>query len=323
MSRLIIIWIFVVQALFVSAQQLPVFVNNFMIRQYDNPANMIEASFKRVNLNYALSAGGFSDAPRSYFLSYIHPFMENKGGNLPSYQQSSVSTNNTKYALGGYLLYDSYGFINQLSAMISYSQKFKFNINSYFALGLSTGVYSSKFDYSKLTIQQQQDKTYQSYLNNNKALVFWDANFGFLYSYKAYKLEGAVKQFLTNRAQLSESGVQSTINPTYLLRASSLYSLSSDIDFVPSASFYKIRTLPYQLILNTDFVFQDKYLAGLIYQHQRSAGFRIGIIYRNLILNYAFNYNISKFAIIGYTNHELGLMYIIDRNQRVKLQDFL
>lgn len=323
MSRIIFIWIFVVQALYLSAQQLPVFVNNFMVRQYDNPANMIETSYKRVNLDYALSASGFSDAPRSYFLSYIHPFMENSGGNLPSYQQASVNYSNIKNAVGGYMLYDNYGFINQFSGMISYAQKFKFNMNSYISFGLSTGVYSSKFDYSKLTIQQQQDQTYQSYRNNNKALIFWDANFGFLYSNKAYKVEGAVKQFLSNKAQLSESGINSTINPTYFLKASSQYSISSDIDFAPSASFYKIKTLPYQLLLNSDFVFQDKYLAGLIYQHKRSAGFRVGIIYDNLILNYAFNYNTSKYAVIGYTNHEIGLMYVIDRNRRVRMKDFL
>jgi type IX secretion system PorP/SprF family membrane protein len=302
---------------------MPVFVNNFMARQYDNPANMTETSYKRANLNYLLSAGGFSDAPRTYYLSYIHPFMENGGSSLPSYQQSSANYNNTKSAVGGYMLYDSYGFINQFSGMVSYAQKFKLNLNSYLSFGLSTGVYSSKFDYSKLTIQQLQDQTYQNYLNNNKALIFWDANFGFLYSNRSYKVEGAIKQFLSNKAQLSESGVQSIVNPTYYLRASSLYTLSSDIDFAPSVLFYKVKTLPYQLLLNTDFVYQGKYLAGLIYNHNRSSGFRVGIIYDNLILNYAFNYNTSKYAVIGYTNHEIGLMYVLDRNRRVKMGDFL
>jgi type IX secretion system PorP/SprF family membrane protein len=249
--------------------------------------------------------------------------MENGGSSLPSYQQSSANYNNTKSAVGGYMLYDSYGFINQFSGMVSYAQKFKLNLNSYLSFGLSTGVYSSKFDYSKLTIQQLQDQTYQNYLNNNKALIFWDANFGFLYSNRSYKVEGAIKQFLSNKAQLSESGVQSIVNPTYYLRASSLYTLSSDIDFAPSVLFYKVKTLPYQLLLNTDFVYQGKYLAGLIYNHNRSSGFRVGIIYDNLILNYAFNYNTSKYAVIGYTNHEIGLMYVLDRNRRVKMGDFL
>lgn len=323
MRRVIFIWVFIVQAAYLSAQQLPVFANNFMARQYDNPANMIESSYKRASLDYFLSASGFSDAPRSYFFSYIHPFMENGASNLPSYQQSSSTSTNVKNALGGYMMYDNYGFINQFSGMISYAQKFKFSINSFISFGLSTGVYSSKFDYSKLTIQQLQDQTYQSYLNNNTSLIFWDANFGFLYTYKAYKVEGAVKQFLSNKAQLSESGMNSTINPTYFLRASSQYSISKDINFAPSVSFYKIKTLPYQLLLNTDFVYQEKYLAGLIYQHKRSAGFRVGLIYDNLILNYTFNYNISKYSVIGYTNHEIGLMYVIDRNQRVKMKDFL
>jgi type IX secretion system PorP/SprF family membrane protein len=305
------------------AQQLPVFTNSLMSQQYNNPAYMVISSVKRMSINYSLAAAGFSDSPKSYILSYENPIVKANSQHLPSYIMGNGSASQgVKNAFGAYMMYDSYGAISQLSTMLSYAQRFKLSEDAFIAFGLSTGIYSYKIDYSKLTIKEQSDNTYAEFQNNNSNLLYWDANFGFLGKYKNYRLGFSIKQFLNNKAKLSNTDISADINPTYYSTISALYDFNSNVSIIPSIEFIKTNSLPYQLNVRAPFIINSKWLASVNYQHNRNIGVGIGFIYNFLLINYSFNYNTNQYSVIGNTNHELGILFLFNRNRQMSFIDF-
>ena len=305
------------------AQQMPVFSNSLFTQQYNNPASMIINGNKRISLNSSISAAGFSDSPKSYLLSYEHPFSSDKGSNLPSYITRDMNQNQKiKNALGAYIMYDYYGAINQISAMISYSQKYIFNTDAFISFGLSTGIYSYGIDYSKLTIKEKNDNPYSMFMNNNSNITYWDANFGFLAKYKTYKLEMAAKQFIGNRAKLSSESINIDIKESYYIKATSIFKVNSNFNTIPSVEFYKTVSLPYILNLNIPFIYKNQWLAEIDYQHNRNIGMGIGFIYNFAAIKYSFHYNTSKYSILGNTNHELGIIVLINNKRGITFEEF-
>lgn len=306
------------------SQQMPIFTNTLFSQQYNNPASMVINPNKRFSLNSSLSATGYSDAPKSYTASYTHPFSINdENSHMPSYIVGGQQiTERHNHALGGYMMYDSYGAVNQLSAMLSYAQSFTLDKYSYIAFGLSTGIYSYGVDYSKLTIKEKNDNTYSKFINSATNLIYWDANFGFLAKHKNYKFEFAIKQFLADKAKLSSESIDAEIQRSYYLSTSAMYNIATDIDIIPKVEFYKTMTLPYNLNVKLPFIYKDKWLASLNYQHSRSVGIGIGFIYNFIAINYSFQYNTSMYSNIGNTNNELGIIVLINNPRDLSFKSF-
>ena len=323
MNKIYLILIISLLTKFSFSQQMPIFTNAFFSQQYNNPASMVINPYKRFSMNSSIAAAGFSDAPKSYLISYEHPFSFNKDENLPSYQLGkNIDLNNQDKAFGSYLMYDTYGAINQISAMVSYAQRFIINRNTFIAFGLSTGIYSYGLDYSKLTIKEKNDETYSMFLNNNSNLIYWDANFGFLVKYKNYKQELAIKQFIGDKAKLSSDDINAEIQISYYSNTSALFKINSDINIIPSIEFYKTTTLPYQLNIKLPFIYKGKWIASANYQHNRNIGLGIGFIYNFLAINYSFQYNTSQYSYIGNTNHELGIIMLLNTRRNIKFEEF-
>ena len=323
MQRLLFILLAVLFVKIGISQQMPIFTNTLFSQQYNNPATMIINSNKRFSLNSSLSATGYSDAPKSYTVSYVHPFaLDNKNLHMPSFDFGrQLIPKRYNHAFGAYMMYDSYGSINQLSAMLSYSQSFTFDKYTYIAFGLSTGIYSYGVDYSKLTIKEKNDNTFAQFQNAASNLIYWDANFGFLAKHKNYKFEFAMKQFLADKAKLSNEDIDAEIKQSYYISTQAVYKIATDVHIAPRVEYYKTKSLPYNLNVKLPFIYRDRWLASLNYQHNRSVGFGIGFIYNFIIINYSFQYNTSMYSYIGNTNNELGVILLINRRKSITFND--
>jgi len=123
----------------ILGQQLPVFSNfsyrstttgilrlclfqNSMISKYSTPIQLPV----------------FEDAPVTYMVGYSHLFKTNSYTG-PSYSLTNQYVATAKNAIGGYLIYDRYGFMEQIAAQANYAQSFKIDRYSVMIMGLSMG----------------------------------------------------------------------------------------------------------------------------------------------------------------------------------------
>jgi type IX secretion system PorP/SprF family membrane protein len=292
------------------AQQLPAFDNFSFTQQFQNPAAILNANYRQASTNIHLAALGYSDAPKTYYLDYIHPISFNVRS-LASYQPRNLqSLENNNQAVGAYFLFDKYSYTNQLSTMISYAQKFKLEETSSISFGISAGIYSFRNDYSKLTIDNYNDEAYQANVNNEKRMSFLDINIGTLMRYKNYKLEASMRQILGDLAQFGKSEVNATVFPNYFVGASAKFAMNELITFIPSFSYTQFKSAPVIFHLATPVIIEKQWLASFHYQHNRNIGIEIGFIYRSLVASYSFHLNTNKYNVIGYTNHEIGIRYL-------------
>jgi type IX secretion system PorP/SprF family membrane protein len=313
--------IFLFTSVWAFGQQLPVFSNYAVSDMYRNPSSSLQSPFNDVQLFYSNSAPGYQGAPISYFLGYTH-LITKKGYQGPSYQLSEQYQNSSKQAISGYLMYDRYGEMNQLSAMASYAQAFKINEDMSFALGLALGIYNYRIDYSSLNIKQLQDQTFYRYVNSQNSFTFFDANFGFTGRYKNYKLQFSWNQLMSDQALLTKTELNADFYSTTFASMSAMYSLSRDLDLVPELIFYNTGPLPSWIGLKGHFIYDKKYLGGLIYNVNRNVGLELGMIYDAFVFQYSFLVNTNTYNVIGFTNHNLGIRYSLNPNKNTNFKDY-
>ena len=304
-----------------QGQQLPVFSSYSISDIYRNPSASLNSPFKDVQLLYNNTAPGFKNAPVSYFLGYMHPFRQSSYQG-PSYSLTNQYTNEVKQAMSAYLMYDEYGEMKQLSAMIAYAQNFKINDDFGIAFGLSLGIFNYRIDYSNLTIKENQDQTYFRYINQRNSFLFFDANFGLTARYKNYKLEASMNQLTQDKALLSAQDLSADFNSTMFVALSSRYSLSKDITLVPELNFYRTGNLPYWLGSKAHFIYQDKYMAGAIFNLNRNVGLELGMIYDAFVIQYSFLINTNAYNVIGLSNHNLGIRYSLNPRKNTRFSDY-
>jgi type IX secretion system PorP/SprF family membrane protein len=302
-------------------QQLPVFSSFSLTDAYQNPSTLVIPKTDDIQLFYSNSSPGFSDAPHSYLIGYAHPFKNNTFLG-PSYSDSKNNYNKASNAIGGYLLYDKYGEMQQLSAMVGYAQSFAISDNLLVSLGMSAGIYNFKIDYSDLIIKNQSDNTYSRYINQQSNFTFFDANFGLIARYRNFKLEASINQFLRDRALISAQDLQSEIYETSYFGFSTQQKLSKSTNLISKLYFQKTGALPSWIGLNNSFIFNERWLGGLIYNHKRNVGVELGMIFQSYIIQYSFLLNTNSYNIIGYTNHNLGFRYSFSAKNKIRFEDY-
>lgn len=304
-----------------KSQQLPVFSTFSLVDPYRNPAAILIPKHDDIQLLYSNSAPGFTDAPVSYYLGYMHPF-KTESYQGPSFSLNNRNTNNIKNAIGGYLAFDQYGEIKQLSAMVGYAQNFLITDKFSVALGLSAGIYNYQIDFSGLIIKNQLDNTYARFINQSNNFTYLDANFGLISRFSNYKFEVSFNQFATNKAILSSSEIEAELISTEFFSFSKMQKLSNNLNYIPEISYYHLEPIPSWISMKNTFIYDGVWLGGLTYNHKRNVGFELGMIYQDIIIQYSFLINTNTFNVIGFTNHNLGFRYSINSSRNSNFEDY-
>ncbi len=305
----------------ILGQQLPVFSNFSSGDYYRNPAALLIPKFDDFQIFYSNSATGFEDAPVTYMVGYSHLFKTNSYTG-PSYSLTNQYVATAKNAIGGYLIYDRYGFMEQIAAQANYAQSFKIDRYSVMIMGLSMGIFNYNIDFSKLTVKDKSDQTYTQYLNQRENFTFFDANFGLIYRYKNYKAELSLKQFLRDNAILSNQEFYGDLYSTVFGAASAKFKLSNDFDYYPELFYTRTGNLPYWIGTKQHFVYNDRWLGGVMYNHSRNAGIELGMIYQQFVIQYAFMLNVGQFNVLGMTNHGIVLRYSLNPRKDGRFEDY-
>jgi type IX secretion system PorP/SprF family membrane protein len=188
----------------------------------------------------------------------------------------------------------------------------------YFGFGLGAGMYSLRYDLTKINLKNNQDQllydlskngTSCSFLNVNAGLVLYSDRFRIAYS--AMNLTKDLVRFEKN--ELFPAPVRNhTTNLAYKAKINNDFYLISSIE----SMFTRGISADHRISVNT--LYKNFISAGLSYRPQKSMGIMVEARYSRYCFNYVFDYNTSQLSKFGNTGHQLGIKVFLKNINRME-----
>jgi len=206
-------------------------------------------------------------------------------------------------------IHDDIGPINQNGVYADYSYTVNLNWNIKLALGLKGGFNYYKFDLNTLNVTHPEDPLI---VNGQKKLFL--PNFGvgtYIYTEK-YAVGFSVPKLLRNSLSEEENTLEQLNREErhYFLTASALFNISEGIRFRPSFITRIVKNAPASLDLNAQFIFADKFWAGLLYRVNDSFGANVQFqVSKSLKVGYSYDLSSSWMRPYNSGTHEISLNF--------------
>jgi type IX secretion system PorP/SprF family membrane protein len=276
--------------LMVKAQQIPIYSqyywNDFII----NPAFTGIKNSQRIQLGYRNQWSGFQGAPKTL----------NLGGH--------TNIRNTNMGIGGVLFSDDQGgAIKQNGIMLNYSYNLKINNES----GLNFGIAGilNQYGYDGSSVQNiNPDATLQTGVNQTSP----DLNFGMVYHLKNRLYVGiAVNQLVQSRLKkLNQFNFsENQLIRHYNLTASYHMYLNQKINLEPYVLLRSAMIKAPQIELGTKISYNNFVFGALSYRGRESVIGMLGANYKNFIVAYSYDLNLSEIRNYSNGSHEILLAY--------------
>jgi type IX secretion system PorP/SprF family membrane protein len=202
---------------------------------------------------------------------------------------------------------------NTLSGDLSYTIPTSEDFNLSFGLKLTANLFN--LDVNKLRQEDQGDPQFQDLNNkfspNIGAGVYWHSD-------NAY-LGFSVPSFIqTNRYNDKDVSIYKD-KITYYLMGGYVFDIDPDIKFKPAVLTKVVNGSPLQVDLSANFMFDEKFVAGLAYRWSAAvsvmAGFQVS---EGMYIGYAYDKETTKLTNYNSGSHEIFLRYeLFNRYSRV------
>jgi type IX secretion system PorP/SprF family membrane protein len=224
-----------------TAQQIPV-LNQYVFNPYlYNPARAGEGTFSQVQVSHRSQWVEMTDAPISSVLTYDMPLKGNVG-------------------IGGMLFSDETHIINNYGGMATYAYHIPFSEDKTHRLsvGLSAGVLGQRFDFTKATVEQENDVAILQESNNGVAL---DMAAGLNYHFKGLDVGFSVPQILNSKVAYREpsnfDNSKFHLERHYLMSVSYLARIGESFSIQPTFLGRMVSGLPFQIDGSVMFGYKD------------------------------------------------------------------
>jgi len=284
------------------AQQLPI-TSQYIFNDYlINPAVGGSEDYTPIALSIRSQWSGLKNAPETQFLSGHTKLGE-------------------KVGVGGYIINDQTGPVNEIGAQISYSYHLTITENSKLSFGIGGMFFNHSINRSKLNFDEPGDAALDNIGRNS---ISPDASFGILYYSKKYKIGLSVPQIF----QSSMYDKSTITKPNRLVRHYFLYgeynfTINDNFDVQPSSLVKYVVAAPVQIDINVKGIYQQKYWIGFSYRYQTSFVTMIGMDYNQFKFGYSYDYTLTDIKNFSNGTHEIYLSYILNKKRataRAKFQ---
>lgn len=209
--------------------------------------------------------------------------------------------------IGLSIVNDKIGPMNSTSFYLDFSYRIKFE-KSYLAFGIKSGFNMVKLGLTSLNASNANDPQLANNLKSN--LV---PNFGagvYYYSDKFYFGVSIPKILQSNPFDRSQQAVVEAVRHYFFIAGYS-FNLSEDVKFLPTTFVKLAPQSPIEADISANFIFKDKYIAGLMYRTGDAAGILLGYhITPQLLVGYAFDRSlINKTIKYNAGSHEIMIRY--------------
>lgn len=234
----------------------------------------------------------------------------------PITNTASLNTNidDSKFGVGLSFINDNIGPTqeNAISADIAYIIPLNGEFKLSFGIKATANLYN--LDTSKLTIFQANDPEFQN-LNGKLS-----PNIGtgvYYYSDKFY-IGASVPNFNKTKYYNANDVSINTKSVSYYLLSGYVFDLSQTVKFKPSFLAKADEGAPLQLDINTNFMFNDKFVIGGSYRLDAAVSALVGFqISKSWFLGYGYDLETTKLSNYNTGSHELFLRYEIFKNTRI------
>jgi type IX secretion system PorP/SprF family membrane protein len=293
MKRVFNIIVFVLMIGVLNAQQIVMFNHYFYKPMVYNPAFT-----------------GTSDAPNLMLINHTQ-WTGFKGG--PQYNILTFDGNliNKNTGLGINIISDKKGVNSRIGGNISYSYKIRFKNKIHLQLGLSVGVVNQSIDFSKASVENQNDP---SLFTNSQNKTTFDANAGLAFIFKDLEFGFAIPQALNNKLKYVSTYDARTLYTQSRHYMSSLkykffiLPAKKEISISPQVLMRYLPNTPLQYDANVNFDWQNKFWLGATYKSNYAIGLNLGVVlFKQFSIGYSYDYitgSINKYAGLS---HEIML----------------
>lgn len=239
----------------------------------------------------------------------------------PVTNTASINTNvgDSKFGVGLSFVNDNIGPTqeNAISADIAYIIPLSGEYKLSFGIKGTANLYS--LDVNKLTIFQANDPEFQN-LNGKLS-----PNFGtgvYFYSDKFY-VGASVPNFNKTKYYNANDVSINTKSVSYYLLSGYVFDLSQSVKFKPSFLAKVDEGAPFQLDVNANFMFNDRFVVGASYRLDSAVSALVGFQFSNSwFLGYGYDLETTKLSNYNSGSHEIFLRYELFKNTRISTPRF-
>ncbi len=293
--------LFLIYSLLAHSQQLPMYsqylVNDFSI----NPAVAGSKPYFPLRLSVRSQWASLgSIAPQTNTLSYHMPVAFNQLG------------------VGAIITHDKTGPYSQLMFNVSFAYHFQLNDNNdtRFSLGLSGLMNQYALNFDELEFNNSEPE----FESGMYSKMVPDASVGaYLYS-KLYFISLSSHQLFESTFKESITSIFGDNDDVrhYYANMGYAFSIHSDFHIEPSVLIKATESRPTQIDINTRFIFDNSYWAGLSLRTSKDLVVLAGVELGSFLLSYSFDYGINSISNASSGSHELSIGFNINdvRNRR-------
>lgn len=282
----------------ISAQQEPHYTQYMYNMNIINPAYAGSKENPSFGLLYRKQWVNLDGAPSTFSFSGSMPLANNLGAGL-----SIVS--------------DEVGPVSEQNATADISYTLNVTEESKLAFGLKTGVTFQRvglFSDIASTLPDPSDiafleDTNSTYLNLGAGLFYYTNKY-----YVAFSVPNMIKSthLDVNGAKYGQEQIH------YYLTGGYVFDINPQLKFKPFTMLNSSLGAPLSVDLNTNFLYQEKYEAGLSYRIGDSVGLLLNYaINPSLRIGYAYDYTLSSLNATTTSSHEFILLYDLNLQKKV------
>ncbi|MDR2221211.1 MAG: type IX secretion system membrane protein PorP/SprF [Flavobacteriaceae bacterium] len=283
-----------------QAQQDPQYTQYMYNTQVINPAYAGTRGVLGIYGQYRNQWAGLEGAPKTANISVNAPIGDSGLG------------------LGVSFTNDRIGAMDENNIAIDVSYAIDLNREYKLAFGLKTTANLFSVDYTKLRIHHPIDR---ENINNK-----FSPNVGaglYLYSNKSY-VGLSVPNFLTTDRYDDNIETAMRQKAHFYLMGGHVFDLSDNLQFKPAFLAKAVSGAPLQLDLTANFLFAEKFTAGVAYRVDASFSGLVGFqVTNDLFVGYTYDAETSKLAKYNSGSHEIFLRFeLLNRKQRISAPRF-
>ena len=271
------------------AQQNPMYSNYSFSNFILNPAMTGSVSYVPIRFVARQQWQGIAEAPKTI-----------------SIVGSSLVANN-KLGVGGYILSDKFGAINQNAIQLNLSYQLEINNNHNLSFGIGGKGMQYVFNKNDLNSIEDNDLTLQS---QTEQIWAPEADFGLLFYENNHKYFFGISgnQLIEYDFSIGGEGINKLARHFFMMGGYK-FNLNDDFDIEPSvvARYTKVAPLNANLYLKT--IFKNKYWLSISYRTSSDIMCMLGIEYSNFIIGYTYEYSFGVIRNYQSGSHEIVLGY--------------
>lgn len=307
-------------------QQESQFANTFQNPYLLNPAAGGMYGVMQIDATSRMQWAGYGQGPSTMLLSAhsmikVRSSLSNEEYNPQGesfYSNPKVKVGGIKHVIGGRALNDAIGVFNKTSIYGSYAIHIPLTKEYMLGAGIGLGWSNFRINQSRVTLYDQDDLTYSSFLTGQGSQNIGDLNAGLVFYSNDLYVGVSTMQVLKNDVKFGPVLTGSNFNRHYFITAKyGIY--NGNIGFEPNVNLKVAEQSPSSLDYGVRVLYKRASWIGVWGRGTNSLVFQVGTnLVKNLYFSYAYEQGIGQLRDAVSGTHEIQLGIYIGKNRRIE-----